>query len=144
MKTVGEIATRIHPEAMALSPDGKLAYVIDDSGDGVSVIDVAHRAIVRQLDTKPSADLPYGSLTSGLALNADGNTLYLANAGNNAIAVMDLQSKRPAPARFFIPAGGFPGSICLHGNDLFIGNVIGYYGGLQKVALPAADDGARR
>ena len=139
MKTVGEIATRIHPEAMALSPDGKLAYVIDDSGDGVSVIDVASALssanwipslqpiCLRQPDQRPGVERGW-------------QQLYLANAGNNAIAVMDLQSTRPATSRFFIPAGGFPGSICLHGNDLFIGNVIGYYGGLQKVALPAADD----
>ena len=75
-----------------------------------------------------------------MALNADGNTL-LANADGNAIAVMDLNLSGPAPrsilhsrrqlSRLNLPA---------HGNDLFIGGVIGYYGGLQKVALPAADD----
>ena len=139
LKTVGEIATRIHPEAMTLSPDGRLAYVIDDSGDGISVIDVARRTVVSQLDTKPRADLPYGSLTDGLAFSADGKTLYTANAGNNAVAVMDnVFGEKHVPATF-IPAGGFPGSVCLHGNDLYIGNVLGYFGNLQKVTLPTND-----
>ena len=34
-KVVAEIGTRIHPEAMTLSPDGKLVYVVDASGDGI-------------------------------------------------------------------------------------------------------------
>jgi DNA-binding beta-propeller fold protein YncE len=154
MKVIAEITTPIHPEAMVLSPDGKLCYVADDSGDGVSVIDVARQTIDSQIDTRPSSDLPYGSLTNGLAISADGNMLYTANGGNNAIGVFDVSARSTAfrrnesnedrlkpglqtSASYFIPAGGFPGSLCLHGNDLYIGNVLGYYGNLQVVSLPA-------
>ncbi len=152
MQTVGEIMTRIHPETMATSPDGKLAYVVDDSGDGVSEIDIARRAVVAHFDTKPSPKLPYGSLTNCVAFSTDGKTLFTANAGNNAIGMFDLGVRSTAFMRkasddgrlkpglqtlAFIPAGGFPGSVCVHGNDLYIGNVYGYYGNLQKVALPA-------
>ena len=90
MQTVGEIMTRIHPETMATSPDGKLAYVVDDSGDGVSEIDIARRAVVAHFDTKPSPKLPYGSLTNCVAFSTDGKTLFTANAGNNAIGMFDL------------------------------------------------------
>jgi hypothetical protein len=135
-KTVKEIETGIHPEAMTLSPDGKLAYVVDASGDGVSVIDIARQTVVKKLCTRPRADLPYGSLTDGLAISPDGKTLYAANAGNNAVAVFDLNQPSEVP-RGLIAAGGFPGSVCLCGENLFIGNVYGYFGGLQKVALPA-------
>ena len=141
LTVLNEIATRIHPEAMVLSPDGRLAYVVDDSGDGVSVIDIARRAVVNQLDTKPSPELPYGSLTAGLAISADGQTLYTANAGNNAIKVAGVLRMPSAGTRSvpdtFIPAGGFPGSVCLRGDELFIGNVYEHPGGLQKVKLPA-------
>ena len=134
-KVAGEIVTRIHPEAMTLSPDGGLLYVVDASGDGIAKIDVARRRLVGAFDTKPQASLPYGSLTTGLALSADGNTLFAANAGNNAIAL--LNPARPSdPPYGLIPAGGFPGSVAVCGSDLFIGNVLGYGGKLQKVALP--------
>ena len=139
-KVLAEIATGIHPEAMALSPDGRWLYVVDASGDGISVIDVARRKVAGKLDTKPQADLPYGSLTTGLALSADGRTLFAANAGNNAVAL--LNADRPTQPPFaFIPAGGFPGAVVVRGQDLFIGNVLGYYGKLQKVSLPADAEG---
>jgi len=138
-KVVAEIVTRIHPEAMALSPDGRLLYVVDASGDGIAVIDMARRKIVDTLDTKPRPDLPYGSLTNGLAISADGKTLFAANAGNNAIAL--LNPARPSdPPYGFIPAGGFPGCVVVRGKELFIGNVLGYYGDLQKVTLPATPE----
>ncbi len=134
-EVVGEIQTRIHPEALRLAPDGRRLYVVDASGDGVSVIDVASRKVVEVLDTKPRADLPYGSLTTGLAVSADGKTLFAANAGNNAIALLHLE--RPTEPPFaFIPAGGFPGSVCVRGDTLYCGNVTAYAGDVQKVSVP--------
>lgn len=136
-KVVAEIATGIHPEAMTISPEGRLLYVVDASGDGISVIDVARRKLSGKFNTKPQADLPYGSLTTGVSLSADGQILFAANAGNNAVAL--LHPDRPSePPYAFIPAGGFPGSLAVRGRDLFIGNVLGYYGKLQKVTLPAS------
>jgi YVTN family beta-propeller protein len=135
-KVVAEIVTGIHPEAMTLSPDGKLLYVVDASGDGIAAIDVARRRIVANFDTKPQADLPYGSLTTGVAVSDDGGTILAANAGNNAVAL--INAGRPSdPPYGFIPAGGFPGTLAVRGNELFIGNVLGYYGDLQKVTLRA-------
>ena len=79
---VEEIATGIHPEAMAKSADGKRLYVVDASGDAISVIDMATRKVVACLGTKPEPGLPYGSLTNGVALGGD--TVFAVNAGNNA------------------------------------------------------------
>lgn len=138
-KVVSDIITGIHPEAMALSPDGKLLYVVDASGDGISVIDVAKRAVVGTLDTKPRADLPYGSLTNGVAVSADGQTLYAANAGNNAVALLHPSRFSEAPFAL-IPAGGFPGAVCVRGRDLFIANVFAYRGDIQKVTVPDKAD----
>ncbi len=140
---VGEIVTRIHPEAMTLSPDGKVLYVVDASGDGIDAIDVASRKSVRTINTKPRADLPYGSLTCGLAVSADGQTLFTANAGNNAVAMFDLRL-RGEPPLALISAGGFPGSVCTDGKNLYIGNVVGHFGAsVQKVAIPTTDEERR-
>ena len=129
---VEEIATGIHPEAMALSADGQRLHVVDASGDGISVIDVASRKVVATLGTKPEAGLPYGSLSNGVAV--EGGTVFAVNAGNNAVAM--INPAKPEAPFALIPAGGYPGSICVRDNQLFIGNIYGYQGNLQKVTLP--------
>lgn len=134
-KVIAEIATRIHSESMLLSPDGKLLYVTDASGDGISVIDIKTLKVIYTIDTKPNSSLPYGSLTTALAFSSDGKVLYAANAGNNSIAL--IHTNRPQDGPYgFIAAGGFPGAICTIAKDLFIGNVVPLKGALQKVPLP--------
>ena len=135
-KVVAEITTRIHPESMVLSPDGKLLYVTDESGDGISVIDVSTFKVIHTISTKPDPTLPYGSLTTGLAFSPDGKVLYAANAGNNSIALIDPAKPQNA-AYGFIAGGGFPGAVCTDGHYLFIGNVTPLkQESLQKVVLP--------
>lgn len=134
-KVIAEIETRIHPESMVLSPDGRLLYVTDESGDGISVVDAATFKIIQTICTKPDSSLPYGSLTTALAFSPDGKVLYAANAGNNSIALIDHEKG----VYGFIAAGGFPGAICVTGHDLFIGNVTPLkQGSVQKVAVPSS------
>ena len=134
-KKIAEIATRIHPESMVLSPDGKLLYVSDNSGDGISVIDVKTFKIVQTINTKPDTTLPYGSLTTALAFSVDGKILFAANAGNNSIALIDPVHPQKGPYAF-IAGGGFPGTVSIGDRNLFIGNVTPLKGAIQKVALP--------
>ncbi|MFV8347523.1 bifunctional YncE family protein/alkaline phosphatase family protein [Flavobacterium sp. ZB4P13] len=135
-KVIAEINTRIHPESMVLSPDGKLLYVTDASGDGISVIDIEKRKVIETIDTKPNPNLPYGSLTTALEFSSNGKILFAANAGNNAIALINPKKPKEGPYGF-IAAGGFPGALCIKNDDLFIGNVVPLKGGLQKVTLPS-------
>jgi len=135
-KAIAEITTRIHPESMVLSPDGKLLYVTDESGDGISVIDAATFKVIHTISTKPDPSLPYGSLTTALAFSPDGKVLYASNAGNNSIALIDPAKPQNA-AYGFIAGGGFPGAVCTDGHYLFIGNVTPLkQESLQKVVLP--------
>ncbi|MEX6689545.1 alkaline phosphatase family protein [Danxiaibacter flavus] len=134
-KKIAEVITRIQPESMILSPDGKLLYVTDESGDGISVIDAKTFKINQTISTKPDPSLPYGSLTTALAFGNEGKILLAANAGNNSIALIDPKNPQKGPYGF-IAAGGFPGAISISGNDLFIGNVTALKGELQKVSLP--------
>lgn len=129
-----EIPVRIHPEAMVMGADGKRLYVVDAGGDGVSEIDTARAKVVRTHDTRPDPALPYGSLSNGIALSPDGRSLLTANAGHNALALIPLDgSGTPAG---FIPAGGYPGAVCAGGDALYIGNVLGFRGDLQRVPMP--------
>jgi len=135
-KIINEITTRIYPESMVLSPDGNLLYVTDESGDGISLIDVKTLKVVQTIDTKPDPSLPYGSLTTALAFSPNGKVLYAANAGNNSIALINPKQPQKGPYGF-IAGGGFPGAVCATDHDLYIGNVTPLkQGSLQKVALP--------
>jgi hypothetical protein len=70
-------------------------------------------------------------LTDGLALSADGQTLYAANAGINAIACLDLATPKSTPK--LIPSGWYPGALRLRDGQLYVANV---RNGVQKVAIP--------
>jgi len=125
-----EILVGLHPSELLMSPDGSRLYVSNVGGDSVSVIDPASRLVIRTLNTKADPALPFGSLPDGLALSEDGETLYVASAGINAVACIRL--KEPGGQPMLIPAGWFPGGLCVRGNDLFVSNV---RNGLQKIRL---------
>jgi len=129
------IPTGIHPEEMTLSPDGRYVLVVDDSGDAVSVIDTTTRKVVKHLGAKPDPTLPYGSLANGVAVGTTDATVFTVNAGNNAVAMID--PAKPEKPFAFLAAGGYPGAICVHGPDVFVGNIYGYQGNLQKITVPA-------
>lgn len=132
-KVTNQITTKIHPEEMSLSQDDKQVLVVDESGDGVSVIDIATRKVVKRLGVKPEPTLPYGSLANGIATND--TTVFTINAGNNAVALID--PKKPEMPFAFLSAGGYPGTLCVRGQDVFVGNIYGYQGNLQKITIPS-------
>ena len=69
------------PHEVAVSPDGRFAYIADSKGitNTVSVVDVEKRAIVHSLNIKPHMS-PHG-----LSLTRDGSTLYVTSAPTRAI-----------------------------------------------------------
>lgn len=133
-RETGQIRVGLHPSELLLSPDGARLYVANAGGDSVSVIDPAGLRVVATLNTKADPSLPWGSLSDGLALSADGRTLYVANAGINAVACLRLDQPDLPPR--LIPAGWYPGGVCVRGQELFVSNV---RNGLQKVP-PAGDE----
>ncbi len=104
-----QIIVGLHPSELLLAPDQQHLYVSNVGSDSVSVIDPATRRVVATLDTKADPSMPWGSLSDGLALSADGQMLYVANAGINAIACIQLD--KPSQPLRLIPAGWYPGRI---------------------------------
>ena len=100
-------------------------------------MDVASRAVVRQISVAlgpdgpgtPSADaLPDGSTPNALALSPDGKTLYVANADDDAVAVVDVGGDlRAARTKGFIPSGWYPAALALSpdGGTLWVANAKG-------------------
>ncbi len=132
LKESGRVEVGLHPSEVLLDAPRHRLFVANVGGDSVSVVDTAKRKVVQTLDTKPDAGLPWGMLTDGLALSADGRTLYAANAGINSVACLDLTAPPSAPK--LIPSGWYPGAVRVRDGQLFVGNV---RNGVQKAALPA-------
>ncbi len=109
------------------SPSGVLAtatkiYVSNANQDSISVIDAKTH--------KRGADIPLridhldslrGVMPIGMALA--GKYLLVAEAGINAIAMIDTQTSRVAG---HVPAGWFPSAIRANGNTIFAANVKGH------------------
>ena len=63
----------------------------------------------------PFPGSPIGSLPSALGLSADRRTLFIANAGNNMILVVDIEEILPEPAGA-VPTAWFPTAVVGLGN----------------------------
>ena len=102
---------------------------------------------------RPDATLPFGSAPNALALGKDGKTLFVANGGNNAVAVVALGARRKLEG--FIPTAWYPGALVTDGKFLYVANVKGlgsrnpradkkgwnshmHLGTVSKVEIPAA------
>ncbi len=82
----------------------KFAYVSNATNDKISVLDLANHAIKEEIPIAidQRIDSYRGATPFGLALSNDESTLYAALLGLNAVAVIDLQTKK---VKGFIPAG---------------------------------------
>src|SRR6266851_3584521 len=89
-----------HPSALAVR-GGELWAALAGS-NGVARLDLATGKVIEQLTVAlgpapPAPRAPVGSDPNALALAPDGRTLYVAMAGNNAVAVVAL-SPTPPPS----------------------------------------------
>jgi YVTN family beta-propeller protein len=74
------------PNHIILSPDGDLAYVVNQTANSVSVIDVEARKVLREI--------PVGEFPSHIALTPDGGTLLVTCLHTSSIDVVDLAENR--------------------------------------------------
>jgi YVTN family beta-propeller protein len=96
------ITVGTHPNV--LDRAGRLLYVADGDSDEVSVVDTPPHAGSPAPSTLPPTSTPrVGSNPTAVALSPDEETLYVANAGNNDVAVVDVETGR---VRGLIPTAG--------------------------------------
>jgi sugar lactone lactonase YvrE len=117
-----------HPSAMLLSPDEKLLYVALANADRIAVLSTDTGKPQLLFDTTVSGHL--GTTPNALALSADGEHLFVADAAVNAIASFHTHAPvaNPAgtsesplePADGFIPTDWYPTALASSGNDLLI------------------------
>ncbi|GLH71502.1 phosphoesterase [Geothrix limicola] len=150
-----EVAVGLHPSQVLLDAESQRIFVANANSDTVSILDAAAFTVRDTVSLRPDPALPFGSLPNALALTPDGRRLLVANGGNNAVGVVELQPK--AKVAGFLPTGWFPAALATDGRSLFIANAKGdgsrlgepghrkwavglQRGTLQKVVLPSADE----
>jgi YVTN family beta-propeller protein len=97
-----------HPSAIVANPRRDEVYTANANSDTVSVIDTRSDRVSATIDVALVRGGPKGAIPAGLAVAPDGRTLYVAEAGENAVAVVDLDARR---VRGFIPTAWYPADV---------------------------------
>ena len=131
---VGEMAEGI-PAVGGSSPNSIAAsdtkvYVTNGSNDSISVIDAKSQKVISTIPLRlcPEFEHLRGHIPFGLTLSPDGKRLYVAEAGINAIAVIDTASEKLIGR---IPTCWFPSKVQISpdGKTLYAASAKGYGAG---------------
>jgi DNA-binding beta-propeller fold protein YncE len=110
------------------SPSGIVAaadrvYVANAANDSITVIDAHSRRIQSEIPIRiPGLEQLRGILPAGLAFDEKRRWLLVAEAGINAIGVIDTNSGRILG---HIPAGWYPTRVLVSGDTVFVANLRG-------------------
>jgi len=110
------------------SPAGLLAtadrvFVSNSANDSITVIDAASNAVTAEIPIRiPGLETLRGVLPIGMAYHEKTGWLLVAEAGINAIAVIDPRERRVVG---HLPAGWFPTRVGLDGDTVFVANAKG-------------------
>jgi YVTN family beta-propeller protein len=122
-RLLAEIQVGLHPNVMALSPDQQTLYVANGNSDLVTVIAVATHHVLQQIPVglyQEKAGL-VGSSPNGLALDSLGQTLYVSNGLDHAVAVVQLSAVPKLQG--FIPTEAYPSGLICVDNTLYVANL---------------------
>ena len=123
MTITGRVAVGDNPNDLELHPDGRL-FVACANDNTVVVIDTAARRAVETIVTSLHSKAPEGSTPNGLSIDPRGEVLYVANADNNNVCVVDVEEPGESTVLGFIPAGWYPSAVRVSadGGKLLVGN----------------------
>src|SRR5262245_23962841 len=86
LRTVGRIPVGEHPNQIVLHPIDDRLFVACATSNAVYVIDTARGTLQEVIHTALFPNSPEGSTPDALAIDSDGEMLYVANADNNCVA----------------------------------------------------------
>jgi YVTN family beta-propeller protein len=125
-KTRATIRVGYNPNDMVLAPDGRL-FVACGNENSVYVLDTKTMHPVEVISTAMHKMAPVGSTPNALALDASGKMLFVANADNNNVAVINISEREVSGVVGFIPVAWYPASLALspNGKSLYVGSAKG-------------------
>ena len=119
---VATIPTGSNPNSMVQGADARL-YVSNGNENTVTVIDTKKRQAIETINVGPTARAPQGSTPNALALDVNNNMLFVANADNNCIAVVNVHEAGESHVLGFMPSGWYPSALYLTpAMKLYVGN----------------------
>lgn len=122
-KVLARIATPPRPRVVVFSPDGRRAYVSSENGAAITVVDArAHKALGHVAIPSTGVTGPLGARPMGLALTADGKTLYVANGRGGTISVVDTVARRVASTIAGVGARPWGLALSADGKTLYSAN----------------------
>ena len=114
------------PSSLQYSKDGRLFVAVSGS-DYIAVIQ--NGKLFNKVNVGFGLAQPVGSSPVALSISRDGSRLYVANAGNNSVAVLNITSSKPQLVGH-IPTDRYPTLVkeTPDGKRLIIGTAKGEYG----------------
>jgi YVTN family beta-propeller protein len=94
LRYAGRLRVGPHPSALLANASGSRLFVALSETDQVAIVDTRHRSVRYLSDAAPGAPSE-GMAPNALALSHDESTLFVAEAGNNSVAVFDVFGERP-------------------------------------------------
>ncbi len=128
------------------SPSGvvatsRLVYVSNANQDSITVFDAHSQDRVADIELRvPGREALRGILPIGMSLAADGKWLLVAEAGINAVGVIDVATGKTIG---HIPAGWFPTRVQVSRNDVFVANAKGHGTGPNSTPATRQANGRR-
>jgi YVTN family beta-propeller protein len=108
----------------------QFVYVSNGNNDNISVIDVSTNKVVESIELKLDERLKNlkGVIPFGLTISPDQKRLYVAEAGINAVGVIDIETRKVLG---HIPTGWFPSKLKVtpDGKQLIVSNAKGFGSG---------------
>jgi YVTN family beta-propeller protein len=147
LKTRAVVRVGNNPNDMVLGKDGRL-FVACSNENSVYVVDTKSMRPIEVISTAMYKMAPVGSTPNALALDAAGKMLFVANADNNNVAVVNVSEREVSNVVGFIPTAWYPSSLALSpdGRSLYIGSSkgMGGYANPQGPTSPLAEKGGPR
>jgi DNA-binding beta-propeller fold protein YncE len=106
-KVAATLATDPHPNDLALTDDDRLFVSCGNTNNVVS-FDLKTGQRLEVISTALGPKAPAGSTPNSLAVSPDGEILYVANADNNSVAVIEVEERGKSKPLGFLPTGWYP------------------------------------
>ena len=117
-----------HPSALLLSPDEKRLYVALSNADLVAVVSTETGKIEAWLSTKPGNEKYGGTTPIALAETSDGQSLFVADASLDAVAVFDTSKhhgEKEWTPEGFLTTDWYPSALGVQGDQLLVATAKG-------------------
>ncbi len=127
LKELYRLKTGPHPTALVYHPDGRL-FVANSGADFISVF--SDQEEQERINVGLGFEQSIGTVPISLAFTPNHKTLFVANAGNNCVAKVDVSVQESSHVDGFIPTDRYPAlvSVTPDGKTLVIGTAKGKYG----------------